>query len=287
MSIANWSRRFDWPLCAVLALAPVPALAADDVAFSPHRAVYDITLTRTAPGSGVAGLSGRMVFELNGSSCDGYTQNMRFVTRMANQEGGEAINDLRISSFEDAASKRLRFSSTQHQNDDLIEASEGDATRGKDGSGAKVDLSKPSKKQVALPDDIYFPIQHGAALISSARDGRQLFTSNVYDGSEKGDKYYATTAIIGKKIDQGAVKSSAAFSGSDRLAQYDSWPIAISYFDPAKDKQDATPAYELGFRYYANGVTSNLRIDYGEFAIAGELKELTFLDAPACPERAH
>ncbi|MGQ0457435.1 MAG: cell envelope integrity EipB family protein [Hyphomicrobium sp.] len=268
-------------------LAPAPALAAGDVVFSPHRAVYEITLARTAPGSGVAGLSGRMVFELNGSSCEGYTQNMRFVTRMSNQEGGETVNDLRTSSFEDASGKRLRFSSTQHQNDDAIEASQGDASRSKDGLSAKVELSKPAKTRVTLPEDIYFPVQHAAALISSARAGRQLFSANLYDGSEKGDKYYATTSVIGKKFDQGPVKSSAAVSGSDRLAQYDSWPVAISYFDPAKDKEDATPAYELGFRYYENGVTSNLRIDYGEFAIAGDLKELTFLDAPACPEGVH
>ncbi|MFN0217550.1 MAG: cell envelope integrity EipB family protein [Hyphomicrobium sp.] len=273
-------------LCAAAALLAFPALASD-VAFSPHRAVYDITLARAAPGSGVAGLTGRMVFELNGSACEGFTQNMRFVTRMTNQEGTETVNDLRASSFEEAAGKRLRFSSTQYQNEDVVESSQGDATRGADAESVKVDLKKPAKKKFDLPKDIYFPIQHAAALITSAREGRQLFTANLYDGSEKGDKYYLTTSVIGNKTERGAVKSSAAFTGSDRLAQFDSWPVAISYFDPNKDKQDSTPAYELAFRYYENGVTANLSIDYGEFAISGALKELTFLDAATCASGAH
>ena len=62
------------------------------------------------------------------------------------------------------------------------------------------------------------------------------------------------------------------------------WRSAISR--RGKDKQDQTPAYELSFRYFENGVTGNLKIDYGSFAIMGELKELTFLDPGKCPASA-
>lgn len=270
----------------VVAALGHPAAAAP-VNFAPHRAIYDITLKRAAPGSGIAGLTGRMVFELNGSACEGFTQNMRFVTRMTNQEGAETINDLRASSFEEAAGKRLSFSSTQYQNDAVVEASQGDATRDKSGRRAKVELTKPAKKKVNLPADVHFPVQHAAALITAAREGRQLLIANVYDGSEKGEKYYATTAVIGKTSDGGALKSSAALTGGERLSASQSWPLSISYFDPEKDKEDALPSYELAFRYYENGVTGDLSIDYGEFAIAGELKDLTFLDAHACAAGAH
>src|SRR3990170_3439926 len=68
--------------------------------FRPHRAVYEITFDHATPGSGVADMSGRMVYEMTGSSCVEYAQNMRFVTRMTNQEGVAQINDLRTSSFE-------------------------------------------------------------------------------------------------------------------------------------------------------------------------------------------
>lgn len=278
-------RTFVAAACGVFTASPAPA--AEVVHFAPHRAVYEISLTKSASGSGVAGLTGRMVYELSGSNCEGYTQNMRFVTRMSSQEGGDTINDLRNSSWEDMAGKRLRFSATQYQDETIIEASQGDATRDKSGSTASVELVKPKKSRVKLPADIYFPMQHAAALIQSAKNGQKIFSATVYDGTEKGDKVYLTNAIIGKPESADARKSTASLKDGARLAALQSWPMSISYFEMGKDKQDAPPAYELGYHFYENGVTSELQIDYGEFAIKGDLKELTFLPESTCAATEH
>lgn len=260
----------------------VPAAA--DVAFAPHRAVYDISLIDSVPGSGVAGVSGRMVYELNGSPCDGYTQNMRFVTVMTNQEGQETLSDLRNSSWEEAGGKKLRFSSSQYQNDQLADTSQGDANRAGSGQvSTGVNLIKPAKKRVALPADVYFPMQHATSLIEAAKSGRRFFAANLYDGSEKGEKYYLTNTVIGNKIAPGAKAFTASLKGTEPLATLNSWPLTISYFDVGKEKEDAVPAYELSFRYFENGVTTDLKINYGEFSIRGDLKELTFLDQGKCP----
>ena len=257
--------------------------AEQPVQFAPHRAVYEIALANSAPGSGVADMSGRMVYELSGSACEGYTQNMRFVTRMTNQEGTETINDMRTSSWEELAGHRLRFSSSQYQDNAIAEASQGDAARDVTAAGTRVDLVKPQKKSVKLPADIYFPMQHAATLIQSARSGQKILAANLYDGSEKGDKYYATTAMIGKKYAAGPLSALSGIKDGARLASLDSWPMAISYFELGKDKQDSLPAYELAFRYFENGVTSDLKIDYGDFAIKGDIKELTLLEPTSCP----
>ena len=260
------------------------ALAGTTTQFAPHRAVYEISLVKAGAGSGVTDMSGRMVYELGGSSCEGYTQNMRFVTRMTNQEGADTLNDLRTSSWEELAQHRLRFSSTQYQNDAVTEASQGDAGHARGATSVSAELVKPGKKHVALPADIYFPMQHAAALIQSAKQGRTFLTAKLYDGSEKGDKYYMTTAVIGKKFAPGAVKNTASFKDGGRLASLASWPVSISYFDVGQDKQDSAPAYELSFRYYENGVTTDLKIDYGEFALQGELKDLVFHESGKCPD---
>lgn len=259
----------------------LPAVGAP-VGFAPHRAVYEITLAQAAAGSGVADMTGRMVYELTGSSCEGFTQNMRFVTRTSNREGIETINDLRTSSWEEVGGKRLRFSSSQYQNENLAEASQGDATRKKGAPGTTVKLEKPESRRVDLPADVYFPMQHATALIDAARSGQTFFSAALYDGSEKGDKHYATTAVIGKKIDAVAGANTAALKDVAQLSGYASWPMAISYFEAGKDNEDSPPAYELAFRYYENGVTENLRIDYGEFALKGELKELELLSVSKC-----
>lgn len=221
-----------------------------------------------------------MVYELTGSACEGYTQNMRFVTRTSGPEGSMRINDLRTSSWEETGGKRLRFSTTQYQDELLAETAQGDA--GRDAAGITVELVKPSAKALKVKGNVYFPIQHSIALIEAAREKRPIFTADLYDGSEKGEKVYATSAVIGRETAPGATRVPAEVKNVDKLVSLPSWPIAISYFEPGSEKRDAVPTYELGFRFFENGVSTGLRIDYGEFAIRGELKELDFLDITKC-----
>jgi hypothetical protein len=252
------------------------------VQFRPHRAVYDITFDHATPGSGVADMSGRMVYEMTGTTCGEYAQNMRFVTRMTNQEGVAQVNDLRTSSFEELATHRLRFSSSQYENQKLSEASQGSAGPGNGSTFTEVKLTKPAKKTVKLPSDIYFPIQHSLALVEAARAGHSQFTANLYDGSDRGEKFYETSAVIGPRAEPGSVAMPAKVANVDKLDGLTSWPIAIGYFEPGPTRLDALPTYELSFRFYENGVSSRLYIDYGDFAIRGELKELTFLEEGKC-----
>lgn len=272
----------------VVSASAAPALLpdvsqSDAISFVPHRAVYDFSLVDTGAGSSVSGMTGRMVYEINGSACEGYTQNMRFVTMMTNEEGSQTINDMRNSSFEDIKRGKLRFSFKQLQDDKIIESSQGDAAR-KGDKQVVVDVTKPKKKRVILPGEVYFPIQHARALITAAKRGDKFFKGYLFDGSEKGEKYYLTNAVIGKKLGGGATPLPASFKEADRMAATPSWPVAISYFDVGKDHEDSTPAYEIKFRYFENGVTADLGIDYGSFAIHGDLKELTFLEASKCAD---
>lgn len=262
--------------------APPVVSTAQAVHLAPHRAVYDVALDRSAPGSGVSEMSGRMVYELTGSTCEGYTQNMRFVTRSSGSDGGSRLSDLRTSSWEESGGKRLRFTTTQYQDDKLAEASQGDA--GREAGGIKIQLDKPASKALKVEGEVYFPIQHSIALIEAARAEKGLFKADLFDGSEKGEKVYATNAVIGRKMPPGASKAPAGVKNAARLDALPSWPIAIGYFEPGTDKKDAVPTYELAYRFFENGVTTGLRIDYGEFAIRGEMTELVFLEPSKCPQ---
>lgn len=252
------------------------------VELAPHRAVYDISLERTTPGSGVSDITGRLVYEITGSACEGYTQAMRFVTRSANQDGEQQITDLRTSSWEDVPSRRLRFSISNYQNEALAEQTQGDARRSQILEAAKSELVKPGRKTVDIPAGVYFPIQHSMALIEQARAGKTLFKADLYDGSDTGDKVYNTSAIIGRVAAPGAIRMPALAANGEKLAGIPSWPVSISYFEPATSQGDALPAYEMSYRFHENGVTSHLIIDHGQFAFRGDLKELTFLDAAPC-----
>jgi hypothetical protein len=136
-----------------------------------------------------------------------------------------------------------------------------------------------------LKPNVFFPIQHSIALLDAAARGETVFQADLYDGSEKGEKVYATTAYIGRSRPAGFNKQLARAKNADPLDGLKSWPVSISYFDPGSQKADTVPSYELAFLYFENGVSRRLYIDYGDFAIRGSLKEITFFESGKCDGR--
>jgi hypothetical protein len=270
-------------IAAALQLAATPTWAgAQHIVLAPHRAIYEMTLAEARGGAGVTAVSGRMVYELTGSACEGYTQNMRFVTQMTNQKGGMTLTDLRSSSWEEGSGKRFRFNSSQFRDEKPTEATAGDAARANGADAAKVELTKPTAKHLALPQRVYFPIQHSIALLDAANTGKRFFRADLYDGSEKGEKVYDTISVIGRVVPAGGNRKLARVKNADRLDGIAAWPVSIGYFEPNSDKTDAVPVYELTFWFFENGVSRKLYIDYGEFAIQGELAQITFHEPSKC-----
>ena len=245
---------------------------------------------------------------ITGSACEGYTQNMRFVMETSNRDGASSTTDMRSSSWEDGAAARYRFTVSNYRDQEQTDATSGNALRsggsasaaspGKAadkstdkgaGGGAgevKVELTKPQATTLNLPGKVVFPVQHSRMLIDAATAGQSLLEADLYDGSEKGEKVYATTAVLGKAIKAEPVSIAAKVKNAEKLTGLSSWPVSISYFDKSKEKEDSLPVYEIAFRYFANGVSENLVIDYGDFSIHGALKEIEFYDMPKCePEK--
>ncbi len=251
---------------------------------APHRAVYEISLLRASPGAGIADMNGRMVYEVSGGSCAGYSQKMRFVTRISDHDGSVHINDLRSKSWESGKGERLKFSLTQFRDDNLTDATEGKAGRPGSGGAVKVELTKPRRKGLKIDGGVYFPMQHTLALIEAAGSGQRSLIASVYDGSDNGAKVYLTNAIIGKELTRGTAQLPKELSSDVRpLAQMRAWPVSISYFEPtAKANSDSVPSYEISFQFLENGISTRLSIDYGDFALRGNLKEVTLLDLDRC-----
>lgn len=262
------------------------AAAGGGASLTPHRAIYELSFDRAAPGSGVSDVNGRIVYEITGNACEGYTQNMRFVSVTSNQEGTQQQTDLRTSSWEAVPSHKLRFSWSNYQNEALAEQARGMAQRAGPGRAVTVELAKPEMKSFEIPAGALFPIEHSMALLDAARKGKAVFTADLYDGSENGAKVYATSAAIGKPVAAGASPSLAGLKDAAKLDEVPSWPISLSYFEKSERHKDEMPLYEMSYRFHENGVTSGLTIDYGEYAIKGALKELTYLEAGKCEPAA-
>lgn len=262
--------------------AVVAAQGSTETKLAAHRAVYDITLERAATSSGIVELRGRMVYELKGSHCAGFEQQMRFVTQTVDRTGKPSIMDMRSFFREKADGMSFHFSTEQLRDKKLIESAVGDAKRGADGDNLSIKLKKPKSRKIDIDRPVVFPVQHSIELLEAAKAGKSIYSSDLYDGSEKGTKYYKTTAVVGKlnplnlNTTLPKAKSAAALDGMK------SWPVALSYFDPTKGKGDELPSYELSFHFFENGVSRSLIIDYGHFAIRGRLSSLSMLKSKPC-----
>ena len=245
-----------------------------------HRAIYEMTLDDARSASGITGIDGRMVFEFTGSECDGYSLNMRMVTQMTDSQGQTNLTDLRSSTWEQGDGQKFRFQSAQYLNDKLGDVTMGRAVRETPNEAVQVKLSQPSTVELNLSGPLLFPTQHSFALIAAARTGQRLFQARVYDGSEKGQKVYDTTAFIGTEVRPGDDPKLEQVAKDKGLGELLSWPVSIGYFE-AKGG-DLTPSYQIDFRLYENGVSRELLIDYGDFSIHGTLTSLEYLKAPEC-----
>ena len=257
-------------LVSPMALGVAPALAAAPLA--PHRAVYDLVLDEASDRSGITGLSGRMVYEFNGSACEGYTVKFRFVTQIDTSENSR-VTDQQTTTFEDAEGKTFSFVTKSFTDQTLERELKGTATREAD--GLKVDIDKPEKNVVEL-ERTQFPTQHLVELIDKASTGETFYETSIFDGSEDGDKVMTTTVVVGKK--EPVEKSDPEAPVLAGLAKEKFWPVDIAYFDQATDGGEEVPEYRISFKLHENGLTRDLVMDYGDFSMTGKLVNLALFD---------
>lgn len=248
--------------------------------FVPHRAIYDIGLARSEDGSGVSSAEGRMVFEVTGSACNGYSMRQRMIVNIGDEDGNIGVLDFRIRTFESGDGQVYDFSSRTTMNKEVVESVEGKARR--EGSKIEISLTEPAKKTVELDSGVLFPSQHLQAIIDAAMANRRVLSAEIYEGAGKGEASDEATAAIGNALPLDA--SSPLRNGVRR------WPISVGYFEPGEasaddDLGEELPSYQLSFTLYENGVTNDLVMDYGKYALSGSLKTIEPLERPDCASR--
>ncbi|ACP25113.1 hypothetical protein NGR_c13330 [Sinorhizobium fredii NGR234] len=244
-------------------------------ALAPHRAVYDLELKNASDRSGITGMYGRMVYEFNGSACEGYTVSFRFVTQV---DTGEEVRltDQQTTTYEDLKNRSFRFLTRSFTDEKLDKEVRGNAHDDK--SGVKVELTAPDKREVALAQS-RFPTEHMLEVIERAKRGETFFESRIFDGSDSGDKTLITSTFVGKPSKPAPDDADAGKAG--KLAGESSWPVTISYFND-EASGDALPIYRMSFKLYENGVTRDLTMDYGDFVLSGKLADLEVFNAEEC-----
>lgn len=266
-------------LSLVGALGFAGAAAAQGVVLAPHRAIYELSVDPSKTGSKVDRASGRIAFEVTGNACEGYAVTLRQVTQLDTGEGRQSTSDLHSITWEDGAATSYRFKSKNVLNDELREEVDGSADRAQDG-GMSVRLSTPKSAPFDLKGAIVLPTEHLRKLLEAGAKGERIMEARVFDGAPDGRKVYDTLAIIGGAVKGGNNLEEAV--QKPELSSMTRYPVTVSYFEGGTGER--TPAYVLGFDLYENGISRALRLDYGSFALRGELKSLELLKATPCKQ---
>ena len=261
------------------ALRPASALTpAGELA--PHRAIYELKLAHTR-GNATVAARGRILYDFSGNACEGYALQFRQVSELDNGEGKVTLSDLRTTTWEDGAARKLVFKSQSYLNERAGDTVDGHAERQSD--RVAVTLTKPQDKKVDLEAAIVFPTDHMRRVIEAAREGKSILEFPVYDGSETGEKVYNTLTVIGQVIGPNERAPTDAAAGQQALAGLKRWPVTVSYFEKGtKSTGEQAPIYSIKFEMYENGVSRALLLDYNEFAISGELTSLDLKDIKPC-----
>jgi hypothetical protein len=266
----------------VACAAPAGNVEADvsKIELVPHRAVYDLRIAQSRNNRSGEAVTGRILYDFSGNSCDGYALQFRQVSELNTGEGKASVSDLRTITWEDGTATSYRFQSQNMLDQKQVETVDGQAERGS--AGVAVNLTKPGQKKFDAEAGVVFPTEHMRRIIAAARAGTTILELPVYDGSENGEKIFSTLTVIGAPIPPDQRLPTDAAAGQASLNGMKRWPVTISYFDKDSKGGEQTPIYSVAFELYDNGISRALMLDYNDFVLRGEMSSLEIKDAKPC-----
>jgi len=253
------------------ALAPGQARAAEPgaEAMAAHRAAYHLTLDRVRDNSDIARAEGVMLYEVV-DACDAWATRQRFTLMLTDRDGQQVETASDYSTYETKDGRSIRFSLTQSSQGAVSQRVTGEAEVTPE--GGRVRYTDPAAKEEALPPGTLLPMLHTIRALATARAGSRMLVAPLFDGTSPDGAQDTTTVISGWQ----AAQPNERFPV---LSPLGSARMRIAFFD-RKDTSGggaSAPDYEVGLRYFENGVADDLNMDFGEFSVDGKMQGLAIL----------
>lgn len=236
-------------------LAP-PALAA-------HRALYSLTLGN-ARDSDVIAARGSMGYEVL-DACDGWAVRQRLDMLVTNTDGQDIHMVSDYATWESKDGTKLRFHMKQTTDTAVTAQTDGEASLERPGGPGVARYTLPKASVVDLPAGTLFPMAHTAAIIAAAEAGKRLIALPLFDGTDDNGAEDTSIVIIDWK---------PPFATEwPLLSKLPSTRVRIAFFD--RNPGTMTPSYQVGMRYWQNGVADDMQMDFGDFDMNAKLTKLT------------
>ena len=247
---------------------PAAAAQATPFVMAAHRAAYRLDLDRVRQGGEVIQAEGAMLFEVL-DACDGWTTRQRLKLNVVDRSGQTVETSSDYSTWESKDGRRLRFTLTQMAQGAVTQRIAGEAEL--DGAhGGVVRYEAPAAQQVKLPPGTLLPMAHTIRTLELARAGQRMLLVPLFDGTSEEGAQDTTTLL-------------SPWEGPREEARYPllkgqgSARMRIAFFGKDNNAGANTPEYEVGLRYYANGVADDMNMDFGDFAMNAVMQKLEAL----------
>ncbi len=236
--------------------------------FTPHEAVYEISLTKALPSSGLADLEGTFAFEWTGDDV-GWSTAQTYNLTYIYDEGPPMVIRSQFSNWEAKDGSLYVFDAKRMRNGELFEDITGQATR--DEAGAlNVSYKTPGALNFDVSEKNMFPNAHTEAIIESAHMGRKFMPTILFDGSDAEGPVDVSVFITPNK-------RQSDFVGDDidaSLLDVPSWSVRYAFFPRGQNNNEFASDYEMTMRLYKNGIVDEMLIDYKDFSMRLAIKKL-------------
>lgn len=259
---------------------PVAASNTGPVALASHEADYTMGLQSVRLSGGVVGVSGVMSYRF-ADSCDGWTVENKTALNFSYSDGNPVATTWDFVTWESKDGQRYRFRVHSTRNGAVDQDITGTARLDGRGKGGTAIYTQPENKTIRLPEGTIFPTEHTIRLLEAASGGKHFVARVVFDGTDDSGAF-DVDAVVGRGQAANSNISPAISKPSVNavLLSGPSWPFHIAFF--SQGSKDALPDYEVGLRYYLNGVADEMVQSFGTFSLKGTLEKLQPLAAPSC-----
>lgn len=247
------------PAAAASASAPAPVAVPSPLLA--HKALYTLTLD-TAKSGDVVAAHGTMGYEVT-DACDGWAVRQRLTMTITNADGQDIEMSSDYATWESKDGLRFRYHMRQTTDAAVTSQTDGEASLQKTGGPGEARYTSPHDNTSALPPGTVFPMAHTAAIIAAARDKQHFLNLPLFDGT-----------------DENGVEDSFIVALDWKPPMQTNWPplsllpstlVHISFFDHGPEA--VTPSYEVGMRYWENGVADDMKMNFGDFVMNAKMKE--------------
>jgi hypothetical protein len=258
-------------VAALLALTARPALAVTPEPFiAAHHAAYVLSL-KSSQDQGVLAANGTMTYDVI-DACTGYTTAQHLVINLTDRDARDVTMVSDYATFETKDGTKLNFHTRQTTGSTVTEQLDGTATLDRSGGSGHADFTTPEHKRVTLPQGTLLPNAHTLSILQASAANKRFLSEPLFDGTGEDGAQDTFVTIEGVQKPHTVQWSALSILPSAR--------VHVAFFD--RDQGSEMPNYEIGMRYFDNGVADDLAMNFGDFVMAGKLTTLELRPQPRC-----